>query len=109
MNGDTLQTRQVSAAIPAFENAFNCEGVPLNNVRVDDSAVLTIVQGLKRFITDQLDLSFNKLRDEVRSNKDDMRKIREYVTQATSTIIATASSLLIKQQSASSRTKEIHK
>ena len=91
-------------AVNSRENA-----AVLNISGVDESAVLTIVQGLKTFISKEMNMSFNKLSEEVRSDREELHKLREDVTQATSIMTTTACSLFIKNPATTPRGKEIQR
>ena len=75
---------------------------------VDESVILNVVQVLRQSLVSKFDNSFGAVLKEIRADREQIHKLREHVTELTSIVTATASSMLLKHQPSNTRTKEIH-
>lgn len=101
INDHNLWTREAPTAHTAANQAQK-----LGTDRVNESRVVNIFQSLKTFILKEMDLSISKIREKVRTDRADLRKLREDVSQATSNITTAAFSIFIKQRAITPRVKE---
>ena len=76
---------------------------------VHQSIMMNIVQQLKSAIFTEIRGLFAQLLSEGRNDRDQIRKLKEHVTELTSIITTTASTILIKQNASNPRTKEIQR
>ncbi len=81
--------------------------VNIGSAQLDESVLLTIVHELKQTILKQLGCSFAEVLNEIRSDRDNIKRLREHVTEMTAMLTTTARAIFIKQPSANSRMKEI--
>ena len=81
--------------------------VPKTFEALDESVLLRITGSLRQYITSAVSSSLDQVLKEIRSDREDMNKLRENVEGLTSIITTTASAMFIKNPSANPRTKEI--
>ena len=75
----------------------------------DESARLMIIESLKQSIVSSIESSISEVVKEVRSDREQIKKLREHVTELTSIVTTTASEMFIKQAAPNRRVKEIQK
>ena len=100
------------AAVPVNLNPSASSGLsnmPNMTSQLDQSFVMNIVQQLKSTIFAEVRSLFAEVILEVRNDRDQIRKLKEHVTELTAIIITTASAIFIKQQASKPTTKEVHR
>ncbi len=83
------------------------ETVQRSSTVVDYSVLLNIVEQLKGSISTSVNASIAQLLQEIRTDRDNIKKLREYVSELTSVVTTAASAMFIKNPSSNPRIKEI--
>lgn len=74
---------------------------------LDGSVLLTVVQSLKKAIFTEVHSSLGEIMNEIRSDRDNNKKLREHISELTSIVSTTASAIFIKHAATTPRAKEI--
>lgn len=73
----------------------------------DTSGFVNIVTSLKKDLFSQIDTSIAQVLMEIRADREQMKKLRDHLTEMTSIVTTTACAVFIKHQSSNPRTKDI--
>lgn len=75
----------------------------------DDSEAASLDQGLKKFVLKGMGMFINRIQEEVRAVKENLRKLKDDLCQAKSIITTAACSLFIKQPATAPRAREMQR
>lgn len=103
-NQNTVQPTSVENNTNIIDSATRAEP---NGHSLDESVVLNIVQSLKRDILSQFDKSFDQVLKEIRTDREQIKKLLENLSEMTSIVTTTACAIFINQMSSNTRVKEI--
>jgi len=76
---------------------------------IDESVLYNVVEMLKKSLFTEMQSSFHKVLNEIRSDRDNAKKLREHISELTSIVTTTASAIFIKQTASQPRGKEIQR
>ncbi len=98
-----------SPAQPSGNPQVGNEGpLPHAHDRVDESVLVNFLNVFKGTITANMEASFNHLLSEIKSDREQNKKLRQHVSELTAIITTTATSMFIKQAATKPRVKELH-
>ena len=80
----------------------------LNKFKIlDDSVIVNIVHTMKKAIVNEVESSLSQLVTEIRTDREQIQRLREHILELTSIVSTTASAIFIKHVASQPRAKEI--
>lgn len=92
-------------------NGTSVIGMPsgLGSGAVDESVVVNTVQALKGYISSEMKSSLQQIVNEFRTDRDQINKLREHISELTELVTTTASAMFFKQTASQPRGKELQR